>query len=60
MTRLDNDLISRKALLEVLSNLSVKNITDGDTYELVEGLFDIFRNSITNAPTIEADSGDRS
>lgn len=44
MTRLDNDLISRKALLEAFKK-------QGYVPAIVENL-------ITNAPTIEADSGE--
>lgn len=42
MTRLDNDLISRKALLEELDKTEWRHI----------------KQSIINAPTIEADSGE--
>lgn len=45
MTKLDNDLISRKALLEAVNNGFVEDAADA-----------IYL--ITNAPTIEADSGE--
>jgi hypothetical protein len=49
MTRLDNDLISRKALLEAIR----PNLTRLYGYEIRE-----IESLITNAPTIEADSGE--
>lgn len=51
MTKLDNDLISRKALLEEVIKMTVGRMRVSANYQDIKDL-------ITNAPTIEADSGD--
>jgi hypothetical protein len=48
MTRLDNDLISRKALLEEVKQWLEDKDDNSSIYDV-----------ITNAPTIEADSGEK-
>lgn len=50
-----SDLISRKALLRRLDNLSVKNITDDNMAEIVEELFHIIKTEINNAPALSKD-----
>lgn len=57
MTRLDNDLISRKALLEAIKNngtVSMSDATKVSECVYYDDVIDI----ITNAPTIEADGGE--
>jgi hypothetical protein len=50
-----NDLISKSALLEYFDSLKVR--TDNPKMaELVEDLFEIFREGINNAPIIKGDN----
>lgn len=50
---MSDDLISRRDLLDRLGNLTVRNIRDQATLDLVEDLFAIFRRTIKAMPSVD-------